>query len=277
MRRAIAWLSLLLISFSAHAEVTVLIHGYLSSAQAWHQSGILSALRQRGYEHAGNLSFSSKGVRLEDKQIKTLRPVYTVDLPSQSSIPFQTDWLEAYLRTLRKLHPDETFTLIGHSAGGLVARLTVVRNRSAGIRHLMTIASPHLGTQRATEALNATRGGMFGPVRSFFTKRRTGTPLYRTLRGSRPALYDLAPPKPGNLLFWLNRQPHPKMRYTSIIRTGTPKMPGDHVVPPPSQDLRRVPALGERAQSYTSPWGHQLTRQDGFVIANLLDRARKKT
>jgi hypothetical protein len=87
---------------------------------------------------------------------------------------------------------------------------------------------------------------------------------------SRGVLLDLTPPAPGNLLFWLNGQPHPDIRYTSIMRIGTFYLPGDQVVPPPSQDLNRVPALVGRAQTYSMAQGHLLTPQDGDLIGNLL-------
>ena len=107
-------------------------------------------------------------------------------------------------------------------------------------------------------------------VRRWVVRRATGDAAYATLQQSRGVLADLTPPAPGNLLFWLNQQPHPPIRYTSIMRIGTFYMPGDQVVPPPSQDLNRVPALAGRAQTYSMAQGHLLTPQDGDLIGNLL-------
>ena len=101
-------------------------------------------------------------------------------------------------------------------------------------------------------------------------RKRTGDALYATVQQSRGVLLDLTPPAPGNLLFWLNGQPHPDIRYTSIMRIGTFYMPGDQLVPPLSQDLNRVPALVGRAQTYSMAQGHLLTPQDGDLIGNLL-------
>ncbi|MCW9077844.1 MAG: hypothetical protein OQK74_01575, partial [Gammaproteobacteria bacterium] len=67
-----------------------------------------------------------------------------------------------------------------------------------------------------------------------------------------------------------NRQPHPDIAYTSIMRIGTFYMPGDHVVPPLSQDLNRAPALVGRVKTYSMANGHLLTPQDGDLIGNLL-------
>ena len=83
------------------------------------------------------------------------------------------------------------------------------------------------------------------------------------------------PPAPGNMLFWLNQQPHPDIRYTAIMRVGRVTMPGDHMVPPMSQDLSRVPALAGRVKTYAMAQGHLLTAQDGDLIGNLLAMAQE--
>lgn len=273
MRRLIGLLALLVFSFSARAEVLVLVHGYLGSDRSWIDPGVVSVLQQRGHLLAGTYRYSHQGVLLHTLPVKANRPMYTVTLPSMAPINFQTDWLEAYLRDLVDRHPNQPITLVGHSAGGLVARMAVVRNRIPGITHLITIAAPHLGTYRADQALSATKGGLFGPVRRWAVQRRTGNAAYNTLRASRGVLYDFTPPTPGNLLHWLNHQPHPDIRYTSIIRVGTVNMPGDQIVPPHSQDMRLIPALRKRAKSYTSRQGHLLTADDGYTLAVLLDEA----
>jgi pimeloyl-ACP methyl ester carboxylesterase len=259
---------------SASADVLVLVHGYLGTAQSWAESGALERLQQRGYRLVGTYGYSAQGVLFQPVHRGPAdRPVYTVNLPSQAPAAIQADWLAAFLREIRKRHPDEPIDLAAHSAGGVVARVFLVRHGTLGVRHLITIATPHLGTGRAIQALDATNdGGMFGFVRSWLVRRATGDALYSTVRVSRGLLLDLTPPAPGNLLFWLNQQPHPDIRYTSIMRIGTFQMPGDQVVPPLSQDLNRVPALAGRAQTYSMAQGHLLTAQDGDLIGNLLAR-----
>ena len=125
--------------------------------------------------------------------------------------------------------------------------------------------------RRAVQALDATdNSGMFGFVKSWLVRRRTGDALYATAMTSRGLLFDLTPPRPGNLLFWLNQQPHPDIRYTAIMRIGTFQMPGDQLVPPPSQDLNLVPALAGRVKTYSMAQGHLLSPADGDLIGNLL-------
>jgi pimeloyl-ACP methyl ester carboxylesterase len=267
-----AALALLSLSGLARADVLVLVHGYLGTANSWVESGVLDRLGHRGYRLAGVYQMAPGQVRLIPAQGRgTGKPVYTVDLPSQAPIVVQADWLAAFLRDIRQRHPGEPLRIAAHSAGGVVARMALVRHGQLGVEHLITIATPHLGTGRAVQALQATdQGGLFGFVRSWAVRRATGDALYATVQQSRGVLMDLTPPAPGNLLYWLNQQPHPDIRYTSIMRIGTFAMPGDQVVPPLSQDMNRVPALAGKVQTYSMAQGHQLTPQDGDLIGNLL-------
>ena len=262
----------------ASADVLVLIHGYLGSAQSWAESGVLDRLYRRGYRAAGIYGFSPSGVMFQQLTKALLeKPIYSVNLPSQAPVVIQADWLAAYLHNLRARHPGQAIQLAAHSAGGVVARMMLVRHGRLGVDQLITIAAPHLGTGRAIQALDATNnGGMFGFVKSWLTRRTTGDALYATLRHSRGVLIDLVPPAPGNLLFWLNRQPHPDIAYTSIMRIGSFAMPGDQVVPPLSQDLNRVPALAGKATTYSMAQGHLLTPLDGELIGNLLAMAKAR-
>jgi pimeloyl-ACP methyl ester carboxylesterase len=255
----------------ASADVLVLVHGYLGTAQSWAEAGAMARLHQRGYRHAGIIGFSPSGVTFRAVNKGTDKPMYTVSLPSQAPVVLQADWLAAQLREVRKRHPKQPITMAAHSAGGVVARMMLVRHGANGVKHLITIATPHLGTGRAVQALEATSGGgLFGPVKRWLVRRQTGDAIYSTLAQSRGVLMDLTPPAPGNLLFWLNQQPHPDIRYTSIMRIGTFVMPGDQVVPPLSQDMNRAPALAGRAKTYSMAQGHLLTAQDGDLIGNLV-------
>ena len=275
MRSAHTFLWLLLIALlpTVRADVTVLVHGYLGSSNSWVEPGIIETLAKRGHELSGVYYHSPQGVRFLSVGSSGKKPVYTLNLPSIAPIMLQADWLRLYLEDIRRRHPNEAIVLVGHSAGGLVARLLLVRDRPPNVTRLITIATPHLGTGRAYQALDAvSHGGVFAPLQRWAVRRSTGRFIYNTLRVSRGVLLDLTPPRPGNLLFWLNQQPHPEIRYTSIIRTGTFRMPGDQVVPPVSQDMRLVAALRDKAESYTMATGHLLTHQDGQVLANLLDQ-----
>lgn len=269
----------LLLTRGAMADVLVLVHGYLGTAQSWAEAGALARLEWRGYRLAGVLGYGPQGVTFAPAaRGETDKPVYTVNLPSQAPVAIQADWLAAQLREVRRRHPTEPINIAAHSAGGIVARMMLVRHGALGVRHLITVATPHFGTGRALQALDVTNdGGLFGPIKSWLVRRKTGDALYATVRMSRGLLVDLAPPAPGNLLWWLNQQPHPDITYTSIMRIGTFYMPGDQVVPPLSQDLNRAPALAGKVQTYMMAQGHLLTPQDGDLVGNLLAAGARQT
>jgi hypothetical protein len=104
-----------------------------------------------------------------------------------------------------------------------------------------------------------------------------GDDLYRTVQSSRGVLADLAPPVPGNLLYWLNGRQHPDIVYVAVVRGAAYGLPGDQVVPAPSQDLRRVPALNGRATIRLVAGGHELSRQDGLLLSELVSRPATAT
>ncbi len=262
----------LLFSLPAPAAVTVLVHGFLGSDRSWLESGVIEVLSRHGYLLAGSYYPAPEGVRRVVLGQGGDKPLYTVNLPSTAPIRLQADWLAAYLADIRRHHPGEPVTLVGHSAGGVVARAALVIDRVPGVTRLITIAAPHLGTWRSLQALDAIDDDdlffiPFGRLKRWVVKHRLGGWLYYTLKAARGVLYDLRPAVPGSFLYWLNQLPHPDIDYVSIIRAGTFRIPGDRIVPPYSQDMRLVPAIGERARSYLTYQGHLLSPQDGAVLA----------
>ena len=268
-----ALFTLLLSARQASAEVALLIHGYLSNSATWELSGVNAALRQAGWQYAGNFSFSPRGL-LElpaARQEKSNKQFYTIDLPSLAPAPLQASWLKAAVDAIARKHPDETITLVGHSAGGVVARLMLVQYGQGKVDRLITIAASHLGTDKAVKALDAVDDdGMFGFIKEWIVKREIGNGLYRTLKWSRGILFNLVPPAPGTLLWWLNLQPHPDIEYISIVRSAGYVIAGDLVVPPFSQDMNQVPALRGRSKVYITYQGHELTPADGALLASIL-------
>lgn len=262
---------------SAHAvaaasTVAVLIHGYLGSGQSFHQNGVITHFTANGWDYGGDWQAGPSGrPQLALAHSNTTHPtVYTVTLPAFAPLAIQSDWLSAMRREIQQRHPDAELHLIGHSAGGVVARLSLVRGGHGAVTQLITIASPHLGTPRVWDALRATDNrGMFGPFQQMFTRQALGG-TYDAIRHSWPVLMDLAPPAPGNLLHWLNQQTHPEIQYHAIIRDTGFRMGGDILVPAWSQDMNRVPALQGRSGVTRSPLGHELTPADVPVLLELI-------
>lgn len=258
-------------------RILVPVHGYLGDSASWQQSGVLPVLEEAGWRLAGNWRSTPSGVRLEPVgQSAGEFAIYTVDLPSTAPLMVQAGFLGGMLSGIAERHPTDTVDLIGHSAGGVVARLALVNYGAGTVTRLITIAAPHLGTERAWQALDATDdSGLFGGIKRWLVKRKVGDDVYRTVQTSRGVLADLSPPVPGNLLYWLNGRGHPDIAYVGVVRGVAFGMPGDQVVPAPSQDLRRVPALSGRADIQLVTGDHQLSRQDGLLLSQLVSKPAK--
>ena len=259
----------LLISASVQADVLVLVHGYLASPTSWEHSGINTILDTNGWKRGGLFTNGPLGPQLLESGGKTAaNKVYVVDLPADAPVIVQSDLFLAMLHTIRQRQPGEPLIIVGHSAGGVVARMALVRGGSANVTALITIASPHVGTTRAEQALDITdESGPFGIIKSVF-----GGSGYDTLRHSRGLLFDLTRPYPGNLLYWLNSQKHPDISYYSVVRLNPVGFAGDELVPGFSQDMNNVPALHGSSHVITTPAGHTLVPQDANTLINILNK-----
>ncbi|MBK1724967.1 esterase/lipase family protein [Thiocystis violacea] len=258
-------------------RILVLVHGYLADSTSWQQSGVLPVLEQAGWTLAGNWQSTRSEVRWEPVGPPAGEfAIDTVDLPATAPLIEQARLLGGMLAAIAQQHPTDSVDLIGHSAGGVVARLALVNYGPSRVTRLITIAAPNLGTERAWEALDATNDtGLFGGIKRWLVKREVGDDLYRTLQSSRGVLAGLTPPAPGNLLYWLNGRQHPDIAYVAVVRGAAYGLPGDQVVPAPSQDLRRVPALNGRASIRVVAGGHELSPQDGLLLSELVSRPAK--
>jgi len=248
------------ISISAQAGQTlVLVHGYLADGSHWRPSGIVYALQQGGWQDAGHL-FPNGPLPKRIMPNSTGRYLYTVTLPSEAPLMVQTQWLSQYLHFLQEKHPDNSLILVGHSAGGVVARLSMVHS-GLSVKGLITISSPHLGTDKAEWAVLASNSPLswFAP---FFGMD--------TINRSEGLYWDLIRETPSTALFWFNRQPHPPARYISIVRVGKVIGAGDDFVPAYSQDMNHIPALAGRAITIPSVGTHSLQPSDGPLLVSLL-------
>jgi len=272
MRRFIKFLIFLIISITslnARADVLVLVHGYLASADSWEVTGINSLLDANGWKRGGLITSAPAMVApvFVGPGKDAANKVYVVDLPAEAPIIVQTDQFLAMLATIQALHPDDSLVIVGHSAGGIVARTALVRGNIQNVKALITIASPHVGTTLANRAIDATdESGIFGGLKSFF-----GGSGYDTLRRSRGLLFDLAHPYPGSLLYWLNAQQHPDIKYVSVVRLDPVGFAGDELVPGYSQDMNNIPAMQGKSSVFVTPAGHTLVTEDGTTLLQILN------
>lgn len=244
------------------AETLVLLQGYLADGDYWREVGITKVLARDTWMDAGTLRATTRGVRADRPAPRSNRRVYTLELPSEAPLMVQLGYLERYLDYIQEQHPYESLILSGHSAGGVLARLYMVRHPDTPIGALITFASPHLGTD------SAEIGAMAGNSPLGWVAPLLGG---ATLNRSQGLYQDLVRERPGSLLFWLNRQEHPSSRYISIVREDEGLLSlGDLLVPAWSQDMNQVAALRGRANKIVTPSGHGLSEQDGELLLQIL-------
>lgn len=257
-------MSLLLFPALGWAQTAVLIHGFQSGGMDWRKQGVTPVLQQYGWVDGGNFIPTPQGpYNPANPRGKPERLFYTLELPSRAPILVQAQMLDSYLRSIYALR-QEPLTLVGHSAGGLVARSWLVRFRSVPVATLATIATPHVGTPTADMAClaNDTPMAMFAGMMMGMGK----------WIGDAEALYrDLRTEKPGRFLYWLNHQPHPAIRYAAIVRNQQMRPDRyDFVVPDYSQDMNRVYALRGQSEYWEVKGSHFLGAADGYALAMVL-------
>lgn len=241
------------------ADALVLVHGFASNASSWHNSGINAVLTQQGWQNAG----------LPGKTSSHSKKFFNIELPAQAPLIVQANYLKSFLTKLRLQYPQDKISIAGHSAGGVVARIALLEGNSANVSTLITIASPHMGTPRTSQALHTINDTPFfcpGPFYDF-VRSSLGGSEYDFLERSEGLLVDLLPAGYGGLLAWANQQPHPVINYHAVIRQG-----GDELVPAFSQDLNQVPALRGKAKVWVSRSGHSLNPGDGLTILTILSQ-----
>jgi pimeloyl-ACP methyl ester carboxylesterase len=259
-------LSLLLLPVPLSAKTVVFVHGFQSNGMEWRTNGVTSPLLQRGWRDGGHFIMTAQGPYNPQPPLAA-RPeqvFYTLSLPSGSPILLQASLLDSYLQSIYAQR-QEPLTLVGHSAGGVVARSWLVRTATVPVDALITIATPHLGTPLADVAKQAAQTPMatFANHAGFSQWLEKAENLYS----------DLSPETPGKFLYWLNHQPHPFIRYVSIVRDNEPRPDRyDFTVPTYSQDMNNVFALRGASEVFSVKGSHFPSVYDGFALAEILSR-----
>ncbi len=273
MKRFIISLALILfsiLSFSAsQARTIVLVHGFMADDMSWRYSGFTQPLLGAGWKDGGSYGYDTQGMLIPRDLMTQGDVFYTVNLPSKANLQIQEGYLMQYLSHLSTFRL-EPITLVGHSAGGLVARLYVIDpQRKQAVNALITIASPHLGTPAANVAHLAGNSplGMMASMAGV-----------DELQDSRGLFSDLKEESSYNFLYWMNHQYHPDIHYASMIRKNdsfTKPDKFDFIVPPFSQDMNNIWALKDRSGIALSTDNHSLNGKDGLILLEILKHIPK--
>ena len=256
-----------LLCATAHAEAVLLVQGFLADGSTWRQHGIVSHLEGDGWVDGGHLRIDADGVFSNRAPKSGARMVYTVALPTQLPLATQLPVFERYVQFVAARHAGESLTLVGHSAGGLLGRYFMVENPEAGVSALITIATPHLGTESALFGADLANH----PITELLAS--LGAPEIADMRG---LLDELAPAKPGRFLYWLNHQPHPPAKYISLLRRASPVAWFDTLlIPVHHQDMASIPGLRPWTTSIQTGQSHELERGDGKRIATILAQLKR--
>ncbi len=260
---------LLALSGSAKADVLLLVHGYQGSVYSWEHSGVSAVLQQFGWKRAGVLLGTYQGLvpipmQWQDADNK----VINLQLNSEAPLSGQANVFTTAVRWVNDRYPSEKIIIAGHSLGGVVARLSLVRSGAPNVKALITIASPHLGTVLAYRGLDEIDDPFpINKIKEFLAGND-----YDTLVRSRGLLHDIVPAVPGKLLYWLNNQQHPPVKYYSIVRSSVNGVLGDPIVPGFSQDMANVQAIGKNSTRIIEGFTHDLSVLDGYALVNILEQ-----
>ncbi|MBC8210600.1 MAG: alpha/beta fold hydrolase [Gammaproteobacteria bacterium] len=257
----------------ASADVLLQVHGYQGSIYSWEQSGVNNVLQQFGWKRAALLLGSPEGLIPVSQQWQDAdNKVVNLLLNSEAPLNGQANVFSAALRWVNDRYPADKIIIVGHSLGGVVARLALIRHGAPNVKALITIASPHLGTALAYHGLDEVSDPFpINKIKEFF-----GGSRYDTLIRSKGMLHDILPAIPGRLLHWLNTRAHPPIQYFSVVRSGFNGALGDPIVPGFSQDMANVEAIGKSSTRLIQGFSHELSVLDGYALVNILTQLEKK-
>lgn len=264
---AVLLFMILAVSGNVRADVLLLVHGYQGSVFSWEQSGVSSVLQQFGWKRAVVLLGAPRGLIAVPLQWRDAEnKVVNLQLNSEAPLIIQSNVVTAAIRWINDHYPAEKIFIAGHSLGGVVSRMALVRNPVPHVKALITIASPHLGTTLAYRGLDEIDDPFpINKIKEYF-----GGSDYDTLKRSRTLLHDIVPAIPGKLLHWLNTRRHPPIKYYSVVRSTVNGALGDPIVSGYSQDMANVAPIGKKSTRIIQGFTHWLNVLDGYALVNIL-------
>lgn len=188
MGARVLWIIILLaLSPRVYGASLILIQGYQAKAEEWRDSGIVGLLMAAGWNDGGELDSSNQPLaHLPGPRF------FTLDMDTNAPLMQQLEQLQVRLSRVREEYPGESLILAGHSAGGVLGRLYMVRQPEADVGALITFSSPHLGTEVAEFAI------ILGSSPLGWASNWLGE--YDLLGRSQGLYFDLIRERPGSLL-----------------------------------------------------------------------------
>jgi len=240
---------------SVLARAIIFVQGYDEDGSQWRTHGVTQPLVASGWNDGGHLLNSGLVVGPHSQTVGGDR-FYSIELPTEAPLRFQLQYLAHYFDMVSQRHQGESIILVGHSAGGVLARLYMVQYPQSSVAGLVTIASPHRGTALSEIGLIVGQSPL-----------SWGLPFIGadSINRSQELFNELTREAPGSFLFGLNRDRHPESRYLSVVRN-------DWVVAPESQDMRLVASLMNSGMVETifSVGDHELNPNDGLILVKFL-------
>lgn len=216
----------------------VIMHGLGGKGKGWIDSGLTGFFEERGLVHGGTIRWvEGQGVVIEGGTEGSERSDF---LHLEMSDPFQSleEWsseIRAGVEEVLARTGAPRVALVGFSAGGLAGRKYVVDHpEDHGVARLVTLASPHLGSEWAYASMvagglekAAADGGLKGKAAELIAsglgplEELVGIPL------DAPLVRELVPEEHNEVLRALNRSEHPwNLEYACIRTAGAPGFGG---------------------------------------------------
>lgn len=205
------------------------VHGIGGSAQTWNEAGLTSYLRSRELEYGGVVRIYNGGAAAMNTAPDA--DFFLVEIsPSFQSLERWEESLATAITAVRKETGASQVVLVGHSAGGLAARKYLVDHPDDhGVAKLVTIASPHRGSELALLSLvkktlreGTAQEGMGGLVYRTLDERLSAYERGLGIPLDAPIFEDLLPEHRNPGLWVVNRKPHPTIDYACILAVGSP-------------------------------------------------------
>lgn len=268
-KQLLVLLLILLLPGIVSADVLLLVHGYQGNVFSWEKSGVSPVLQQFGWKRAAVLLATPTGlIGIPHKWHDAENKVVNLQLNSEMPLVVQANVVTSAIHWINDHYPKEKINIAGHSLGGVVARMALVRGGAPNVVALITIASPHQGTVLAYRGLDE----IDNPFPVNMLKEFFGGSKYDMLQRSRGLLHDIVPAIPGRLLHWLNTRQHPPIKYYSVVRSSVDGILGDPIVSGYSQDMANVAAIGKQSTRLIQGFTHWLSVLDGYALVNILDQ-----